>query len=187
MAHAAAFALAESLGLAEPALEASSSSQTTVESLRRFVAANGSVMELAAKVQALSDGAAVADLTGLDRLQQRAARLEQGSDLLDAIAADSSTLASRFKDVSALQTIPVEPEHQADFSRLLRTAAQDGARMKAGLQDLHWGAAFQEPPRVWQEQLAPLAAVQEMCKAYQRQLVAHGEAMQELQAQHAKA
>jgi hypothetical protein len=182
MAHAAALAFAESLGLApESRLTSSPSQLDTPAVLRRYATTHGTAMQLAGKVQSLSDGAQVAGLTNCQRQKLRAAQLQGASAALNAVVETSARLAVRFQDCSTLQTIPVEPDNQADFSLLLQTVAKDTAWLaKDALQDLHWAASFQDPPRAWQQHLAPLSSVQGVCHSYEQLLVHHGAAVQQL-------
>jgi hypothetical protein len=183
MAHAAALTLAESLGLANTRtwLPSASSQLDTPSVFGTCATAHGSAMQLASSVQALSDGAQVSQLTDCQRLRQRATQLQRATAALDAVVQTSGTLAVRFQDSTTLQTVPVEPDIQADFSLLLQTVAKDTAWMaKDALQDLHWAGSFHDPPRAWQQHLASLSSVRGVCKAYEQLLVHHGAAIHQL-------
>ena len=52
--------------------------------------------------------------------------------MLRDVVNHSDTLALRFKDVSAKQTVPVENDFQPHFSSLMAHAAADGSVLQQG-------------------------------------------------------
>lgn len=138
--------------------------------IRTYSAAKNELVNKQLSVQQLSDHAVVGQLTDAEFAEKLTSNLEAATTILNSFVDHRDTLMMRFKDINAKQTLPIEREYQQEFSDLVMSAGSH-ASVGLGTQDLAWAAHFCEPPRAWEQHLAPLAALQETCKLYNKQLI----------------
>lgn len=151
-----------------------------VQKIRNFVDLKHKSTSLHTQRQQLLEHSSVSILTDNAALQRRTRLLETATSCLQQLQNNSSVLALRFKDSTAKQAIPVEPQFQEQFSELLLQAAADRKTLFDGEQNLSWTSNFSEQPHKWEQHLQPLNATYEMCRNYLQHLMEVNRSLEQL-------
>lgn len=138
--------------------------------LVKLVEAKAEHARLRVVMQRLTDSTDMRPLLDVQHMSRMRQQLAEASALLQKVVEERAVLAVRLKDLSSKQSIPVEPEFQAQFSALLKHAAMDALPMDQRKQDLAWASSFSEPPSLWERQLCQVSAAAQECAAYHQQL-----------------
>jgi HAUS augmin-like complex subunit 2 len=140
--QAAAGALAEALHLAEDAC---------------------TLAELRCGVSRAACAVACAPLADLAAVHARCGAVSDAAAALGAALASKDSLAERLRTARTRPSVPVAPEHQELFAKLLTAAALGAGPLSAGLASLQWATTLTEPPSLWEDRLrAVLDAAREL-------------------------
>lgn len=141
-------------------------------------------IRLLGKARTLENEAMVAWLLESSGMTSFTQDLVQAEEAMRSLMTDHGVLAARLKDMSAKQTLPVEPQLQRQLNLFLLEAA----RASRGLQESHqqrqnvlWASTNATKPMQWEDDLRPLNQAVDETQRYTKALIARNAAISKVE------